>query len=278
MNASTPEQKWLAIVLASAMENDIMTPADIILEATPEIMSVYLPPDVMSQILAASLKAGTMTPDVILDTAGPNILSHYLPPEVLWTSIQTAAARADADNGAHNNRVAWMTTILEEALQLEIMDPSHVVKHATPDAMAADLPRELLSEVLAAGLNAGNFDPPLVVEVVKPINFSEYHAFSLLWDCVEDAANQKLLGGEAAPPPTPPMAVLVRDEPKPKAAKKDNPTAEYDAIDDSMVEDAIALLDEVEEDLDMLDAEDDLPEEVDVEDVLEEIEPEDSKA
>ena len=277
MNASTPEQKWLAIVLAAAMENDIMTPADIILEATPEIMSAHLPPDVMSQILAASLKAGTMTPDVILDTAGPSVLSHYLPPEVLWTSIQTVAARADADNGAHNNRVAWMTTILEEALQLEIMDPSHVVKHTTPEAMAADLPRELLSEVLAAGLDAGNFDPPLVVEVVRPNNFSEYHAFSLLWDCVEDAANQKLLGGEAALPPKPPLAVLVNDEEKPEK-KKDTPTAEYDAIDDSMVEDAIALLDEVEEDMDMLEAEDDMPEEVDVDDVLEEIEPEDTKA
>jgi len=266
----TPEQNWLAIVLSSAMENDIMTPADIILEATPEIMSAHLPPDVMSQILAASLKEGTMTPDVILDTAGPKVLSLYLPAEVLWNSIQTVAARAEADDGQREGRVEWMTTILAEALVLEIMDPPHIIKHTTPTVMAEGLPRDLLSEVLAAGLDAGNFDPPLVVEVVKPDNFSVHLDFALLWDCVEDAANQKLLGGEAAPPPPPPEA--TGDAPK----KKDTPTAEYDAIDDSMVEDAIALLDEVEEEIDMLDDEgSDMPEEVDVDDMLGEIEGDD---
>jgi hypothetical protein len=111
--------------------------------------------------------------------------------------------------------------------------------------------------------------------VVKPNNFSEYLDFALLWDCVEDAANQKLLGGEAAPPPTPPEA----PKEEAPAKKKDTPTAEYDAIDDSMVEDAIALLDEVEEEIDMLDDGDsDMPEEVDVDDVLGEIAPDDTKA
>ena len=272
----TPEQKWLAIVLSSAMENDIMTPADIIQEATPEVMSAHLPPDVMSQILAASLKEGTMTPDVILDTAGPQVLSHYLPAEVLWTAIQTAAAQAEADDGQRDGRVEWMTTILAEALVLEIMDPPHIIKHTTPTVMAEGLPRDLLSEVLAAGLDAGGFDPPLVVEVVKPNNFAVHLDFALLWDCVEDAANQKLLGGEAAPPPTPPEAKAEAPAPD---KKKDTPTAEYDAIDDSMVEDAIALLDEVEEEIDMLDDEGvDMPEEVDVDDVLGEIVSEDTKA
>ena len=269
---STPEQKWLGIVLAAAMENDIMTPADIIVDATPEVMSAHLPPDVMSQILAASLKAGTMTPDVILDTAGPQVLSHYLPPLVLWTSVRTVAARADGNNNVREGRVAWMATILEQALQLEIMDPPHVVKHATPDVLALDLPRELLSDVLAAGLDVGNFDPDLVVDVITPTNFAEHLAFSLLWDCVEDAAGQKLLDGDGAAPPPPPSVDLDVDEPTAAPKKKDSPTAEYDAIDDSMVEDAIALLDEVEEDMDMLD--DSLSEEVDVDDVLEEIAPE----
>ena len=244
MNASTPEQKWLGIVLAVAMENDIMDPADIILEATPEIMSANLPPDVMSKILAASLKAGTMTPDVILDTAGPQILSRHLPPDVLWKSLQTVAERAKESSDNQEGRIAWMTAILEEALQLEIMDPPHILKHTTPDVLAADLPRRLLSSVLQAGLDSGNFDTPLVVEVVEPKNLAEHLSFALLWDCIEDAAQQNLLGGGGG---------VIATPPPPNSLKENKESAEYDAIDDSMVEDAIALLDEVEEELDVMD-------------------------
>ena len=273
MTTSTPEQKWLGIVLAAAMENDIMDPSDIILEATPEVMSAHLPPDVLSLILAASLQAGTLTPDVILDTAGPQVLSRHLPPEVLWKSLQTVAERAKGDGKNLEGRVAWMTVILEQALQLEIMDPPHIVKHTTPDVLAGDLPRRLLSSVLQAGLDQGNFDPVLVVQVVEPKNLAEHLPFPLLWDCTDDAANQKLLGAAAAPAPAPTPTPTASETP---AAKKES--AEYASIDDSMVEDAIALLDEVEEEIDVLDMGDELPEEVDVEDVLEEIEPEDTKA
>jgi hypothetical protein len=96
MQASQSDrERWLAIVLAAALDNDIMTPDDILLHATPEVLAAHLPPDVMSNVLAASLKEGTMNSEVILRTVGPDVLSRYVPPNILWSSVQSAARRAE---------------------------------------------------------------------------------------------------------------------------------------------------------------------------------------
>jgi len=96
MKASQSErERWLAITLAAALDNDIMTPEDVLSTATPEVLAAHLPPDVMSNVLAASLKAGTMSAEVILRSAGPDVLSRYVPPNVLWEAVQSAARRAE---------------------------------------------------------------------------------------------------------------------------------------------------------------------------------------
>jgi hypothetical protein len=96
MRASQADrERWLAIVIAAALDNDIMTPDDILTYVTPEILAAHLPPDVMSNILAASLKAGMMTAEVILKTTGPDVLTRYVPPNVLWASVLSAARRAE---------------------------------------------------------------------------------------------------------------------------------------------------------------------------------------
>lgn len=88
-------ERWLAIVLAAALDNDIMTPDDILSHATPEVLAAHLPPDVMSNVLAASLAAGTMSSEIILRNAGPDVLCRYVPPSILWASVQSAARRAE---------------------------------------------------------------------------------------------------------------------------------------------------------------------------------------
>lgn len=96
MQASqTDRERWLAVALAAALDNDIMTPDDVLTFATPEVLAGHLPPEVMSNVLAASLKEGTMTSEVILRTVGPNTLSRYIPTGVLWSSVQSAARRAE---------------------------------------------------------------------------------------------------------------------------------------------------------------------------------------
>ncbi len=96
MDASSSErERWIAIVIAAALDNDIMSPEDILEHASPEVLAKNLPPDVMSNVLASSLKVGTMSAEVILRNAGPDILSRYVPPDILWSAVCEAARRAD---------------------------------------------------------------------------------------------------------------------------------------------------------------------------------------
>jgi len=96
MQASQADrEQWLAVVLAAALDNDIMNPEDVLNHITPEILAAHLPPDVMSNVLASSLSAGVMTAEVILRTAGPDVLSRYIPPRVIWKAVEAAAGRAE---------------------------------------------------------------------------------------------------------------------------------------------------------------------------------------
>jgi len=250
--------EWLGILLASAIDNEIMTPADVIKYATPEILAAHLPPDVMSQILAASLKAGTMTPEVILDVADTQILSHNVPVNILWASIQDPAQEAGELEDNPENRVMWVSTMLEEGLRLSIFDPPHIIEYATPDVMSTDLPRPLVSAILQAGLEDGSFNPDLVVDTLGPVNIALHLDYALLWKCISDPANAA-------------FAVKRKD--------KDSPTAEYALLDDSVVEDFNAMLDDempemevLEEPVEDADDEEEIEElELDSEDIIEQV-------
>lgn len=96
MRASQSDrEKWLAIVLAAALDNEILQPDDVIKHATPEVLAAHLPPDVMSNVLAASLRAGQMNSEVILRTAGPEVLSRHVPAKILWETIEEGVERAE---------------------------------------------------------------------------------------------------------------------------------------------------------------------------------------
>lgn len=100
MNASHADrEKWLAIVMAAALDHNILQPDDVIRHITPTILAAHLPPDVMSNVLAASLSSGQMTAEVILRAAGPGVLSRYVPPDVIWQAIADGARRADIAEG-----------------------------------------------------------------------------------------------------------------------------------------------------------------------------------
>lgn len=96
MRASQPDrERWIAGIIASALDLEIMGPDDVLMHVTPDLLATYLPPDVMTGVLTASLKAGSMTPQTILGVAGPEVLSRHIPLAVLWEAAQTAAQRAD---------------------------------------------------------------------------------------------------------------------------------------------------------------------------------------
>ena len=95
VRSQADREKWFAIVLAAALDNNILQPEDVLKQVTPEVLATHLPPDVMSNVLAASLSTGLMNAEVILRTAGPDVLSRYVPSDVIWATIEAAAARAE---------------------------------------------------------------------------------------------------------------------------------------------------------------------------------------
>jgi len=96
MQASQAEREaWIAIVLAAALDHEILEPQDVLHHVTPEVLARHLPPDVMSAVLSASLAAGEMTAEVILRTAGPDVLARYIPTEVIWAGVRGGAKRVE---------------------------------------------------------------------------------------------------------------------------------------------------------------------------------------
>ena len=65
-------------------------------------------------------------------------------------------------------RQRWFATMMESGLTQQIFGPADVLRHATPEVLATNLPPELLSKVLAASLAAGAMTPERVLETVTP--------------------------------------------------------------------------------------------------------------
>lgn len=92
--ASEARERWFSHMMAAGLEEKIFEPADVLAQATPEVLANHLPPDLMSRMLQASLAAGSMTPERVLETVTPELLAKHVPHEVLWGCIEDAARRA----------------------------------------------------------------------------------------------------------------------------------------------------------------------------------------
>lgn len=91
---SEARERWFTRMMESGLEQFIFEPADVLAEASPEVLANHLPPDLMSRMLQASLASGSMTPERVLETVTPALLSKHVPHEVLWTCIAQAAQRS----------------------------------------------------------------------------------------------------------------------------------------------------------------------------------------
>jgi hypothetical protein len=88
------------------------------------------------------------------------------------------------------------------ALDLGLATPDDVLKHVTPDVLAAHLPRPLWAKLLGACLAASRVDARLVVETIGVAELCANIPGGLLWNIVQDVAMRALGRGlVAAPPP-----------------------------------------------------------------------------
>ena len=91
-------------------------------------------------------------------------------------------------------RQRWFARMMESGLENKLIAPADVLKHATPEVLASNLPPDLLSKVLASSLAAGSMTPERVLETVTPDAMSRHLPHEILWDCIASAAEKSGLG------------------------------------------------------------------------------------
>jgi hypothetical protein len=90
------------------------------------------------------------------------------------------------------NLKGFFVDALTSALELGIGTPDDVVRHITPDVLAAHLPRPLWARLLTACLGASRVDAQLVVETLGVPNLCEHVPASIIWGCIADLGARSL--------------------------------------------------------------------------------------
>ena len=99
------------------------------------------------------------------------------------------------------NIKAFFVDALKSALDLKIGTPADVLRHVTPDVLAAHLPRPLWARLLTACLGAPRVDAQLVVETIGIPNLCEHIPSNIIWTVIAEIANRSLGKGLIAAPP-----------------------------------------------------------------------------
>lgn len=93
-------------------------------------------------------------------------------------------------------RQRWFAEMLEAGLGEKILEPRDVLKHATPDVLANNLPADLMSRMLQASLEAGSMTPEHVILTVTPGVLAEHVPHDVLWACIAEGAERSGLANE----------------------------------------------------------------------------------
>ncbi len=89
---------------------------------------------------------------------------------------------------------AFFVASLSTALDLGIATGDDVLRHATPEILAAHLPRPLWARLLTACVGAARVDATLVIETVGVPNLCEHLPAPVLWACIAEVG-ARALGG-----------------------------------------------------------------------------------
>lgn len=115
-------------------------------------------------------------------------------------------ARWREQDGEHVNLKAFFVATLQSALDLGIAVPDDVVRHVTPDVLAAYLPRPLWARLLTACLGAPRVDAQLVVETIGVPNLCEHVPAQIIWSCIQEVGLRTLGGVVIATPVANPVS------------------------------------------------------------------------
>jgi len=98
------------------------------------------------------------------------------------------------------NLKAFFVATLSSALDLGIAVPEDVIRHVTPDVLAAHLPRPLWARLLTACVGAPRVDAQLVVETIGVPNLCEHVPAQIIWNCIQELGQRSLAGVVMAAP------------------------------------------------------------------------------
>jgi hypothetical protein len=84
----------------------------------------------------------------------------------------------------------WLGYSLDEALRRSLFSAKDVVAHANPEALVAQLPHQVIGELLSRALVSGTFSAAAVLETAPPALLAEYLDAELLWRCLKDVADR----------------------------------------------------------------------------------------
>ena len=115
---------------------------------------------------------------------------------------------------------AFFSEALGQALELNIGTPDDVLRHVTPDVLAAYLPKPLWARLFTACLGAPRVDAQLVVETIGVPNLCEHVPTAILWQCISEIA-QRALGQTYTAPP----AIVTRPRPPSEVTSSASSTA-----------------------------------------------------
>lgn len=127
------------------------------------------------------------------------------------------------------NVKGFFVATLSSALDLGIASPDDVLRHVTPDVLAAHLPRPLWARLITAALGAPKVDAQLVVETIGVPNLCEHVPSTIIWACIAEIAQRSLSGVPLTKPATVTPPVVSKSQPVPLAAppppelKRDTP-------------------------------------------------------
>jgi hypothetical protein len=100
------------------------------------------------------------------------------------------------------NLKGFFVATLSSALELGIAVPDDVLRHVTPDVLAANLPRPLWARLLTACLGAARVDAQLIVETLGVPNLCEHVPVPIIWACIAEIGQRSLGGVVMAPAST----------------------------------------------------------------------------
>ena len=98
-----------------------------------------------------------------------------------------------------NSHRPWLAFALEESLRRAIFSAKDIMVHASPEVLVAELPHQVISEMLSRALASGTFSAASVIETAPPALLAEYLSPDLIWRCLQDAADRAGITKKGSP-------------------------------------------------------------------------------